>query len=206
MTSLTNSGLNTAAGVDRDLVGTGIEHTQHVLGLADATANGQRMKTSDGDLLDDVHDGVALVGGRGDIEEGDLVGAFLVIAPRHFDRIAGIADIDELDALDHAAGVDVETGMMRLARPMMLCSRQRPRSTLRAQLVGQTLAFGQVQRAFVDRTTGDRTDDVLGRRLAWARTSSMLVMPPEAMTGMRTAFAKPRGCLDVDTRSSCRRG
>jgi hypothetical protein len=44
----------------------------------------------------------------GDVEEGDLVGALLVVAARDFHRVAGVADIDEAHALDHAPAVDVE--------------------------------------------------------------------------------------------------
>ncbi len=39
----------------------------------------------------------------GDVEEGDLVGALLVVATGDFDRVAGIAQLDEIDALDDAA-------------------------------------------------------------------------------------------------------
>ena len=45
---------------------------------------------------------------RGDVEEGELVGAGFVIGDRRLDRIAGIAQIDEIDAFDDAAVLDVE--------------------------------------------------------------------------------------------------
>ena len=54
--------------------------------------------------------GVALVGRRGDVEEAELVGALLVVAPRGLHRIARIADVDEPDTLDDPPGVDVEAG------------------------------------------------------------------------------------------------
>ena len=47
---------------------------------------------------------IALVAARGDVEERELVRALLVVAARDFDRIAGIAQTDEVHALDHAAG------------------------------------------------------------------------------------------------------
>ena len=45
-----------------------------------------------------------------DIEEAELVGPGGVIGARLLDRIAGIAQIDEIDALDDAALGDVEAG------------------------------------------------------------------------------------------------
>src|SRR5690606_35305290 len=61
-------------------------------------------------LLDDGQDQVAAVAGGGDVEEGELVGALFIVAAGDFDRIAGIGQVDEVDALDHPAGRDVEAG------------------------------------------------------------------------------------------------
>ena len=68
------------------------------------------MKTCDATASMIVQDQVALVAGRGDVEEGQLVGALLVVAGGDLDRIAGVAQLDEVDALDDAAGGDVEAG------------------------------------------------------------------------------------------------
>ena len=46
----------------------------------------------------------------GDVEEHQLVGAGGVVSRGLFDRIAGVAQGDEVDALHHAAVLDVETG------------------------------------------------------------------------------------------------
>jgi hypothetical protein len=48
--------------------------------------------------------------GGGDVEKAQLVGTGSVIGLRLLDRIARIAQVDEIDALDHAAIGDVETG------------------------------------------------------------------------------------------------
>src|SRR5206468_3744579 len=53
------------------------------------------------------HDLPAFVAG-GDVVEDQLVGAVVLVLARLLDRIAGIDMIEELDALDHAAAVDVE--------------------------------------------------------------------------------------------------
>ncbi len=57
-----------------------------------------------------VEDGVAVLVARGDVEEAELVGAGRVIGDRRLDRIAGVAQVDEVDALDDAAVLHVEAG------------------------------------------------------------------------------------------------
>ena len=53
--------------------------------------------------------GVARVARRGDIEEDQLVGALAVVAVGQLHRVARIAQVDEVHALDHAAAGDIET-------------------------------------------------------------------------------------------------
>src|SRR5262249_10610173 len=47
---------------------------------------------------------------RRDVEEGQFIGTGRVVGDRRLDRIAGVAEIDEVDALDDAAVLDVEAG------------------------------------------------------------------------------------------------
>jgi hypothetical protein len=82
--------------------------------------------------------------GRGDVEEGDLVGALLVVAARHLDRVAGIADVDEAHALDDPAGVDVQAGDDARASSHLQAVR---RWTARRPGAG---GLGEIQRALVD--------------------------------------------------------
>ena len=70
---------------------------------AHAAADGERDEHLRRHRLDDVQDQVAAVAGGGDVEEGQLVGALLVVARRDLDRVAGVAQLDEVDALDDAA-------------------------------------------------------------------------------------------------------
>src|SRR6185295_16675058 len=77
---------------------------------ADAAADGERHEDLLGDAPHHVeHDLAALVAGA-DVEEDEFVGALLLVAPRHLDGVAGVAQVDEVDALDHAAAVHVQTG------------------------------------------------------------------------------------------------
>ena len=83
-----------------------IRRTSSTLRTPPPTVNG--MNTCVGDALDDVDHRVAVVARRGDVEEHELVGALGVVARRELDRIAGVADPDEVHALHDAARVDVE--------------------------------------------------------------------------------------------------
>ena len=68
------------------------------------------MKARLGGALHHVEHDVAVLVARGDVEKGEFVGAGLVIGDRRFDRIAGIAQIDEVDAFDDPAVFHVQAG------------------------------------------------------------------------------------------------
>ncbi len=55
-------------------------------------------------------DRVALLVGRGDVEEDELVGPLAVIVAASSTGSPGVADVEEFDALDDPAGVYVEAG------------------------------------------------------------------------------------------------
>ena len=57
-----------------------------------------------------MQDQVAPIGGGGDVEEGQFVGALLVVAAGDLDRVAGIAQFDKVHPLDHTAAGDIKTG------------------------------------------------------------------------------------------------
>src|SRR6202035_1218063 len=60
--------------------------------------------------FDHVDQGGALLRGRLDVEEDELVRALLGVGPRHLDRVALVTQLEEMRALDHTATRDVETG------------------------------------------------------------------------------------------------
>ncbi len=99
-----------AGGIDADLVGAGIEERPDVLDRIHASAHRQRNEHDVRHRLDHAVEEAARLDARADVEEGELVGALGVVAPRHLDGVAGIAQVDEVHALDHAARGDVETG------------------------------------------------------------------------------------------------
>ena len=81
-----------------------------VLDSAHAATHRERHEAALRRALDDGEDGVAvLVAGR-DVEEAQLVGAGLIVGRGRLDGIAGVLEVDEVDALDDAPVLDVEAG------------------------------------------------------------------------------------------------
>src|SRR5690606_30535250 len=109
---------------------------------------------------------------------GQLVRARRVIGNRRFHRIAGVAQINEIDALDDTAVLDVEAGddadlechFAFAARISASASAalSRPSYNARPEIAPSSL-------------------DARGSRSAF--TSSMEAKPPEAITGIDTASA-----------------
>ena len=89
------------------------------------------MNTSSAQRRASCGDGLAPLVGGGDVEEDDLVGALVLVARRQLDRVAGVADVHELDALDHAALVDVEAGDDALEQHHLDASAALPSATLK---------------------------------------------------------------------------
>ena len=106
----TNCAVVHRGGVDRDLVGAGQQQRADVLDRAHAAADGQRHEAGSAVRVDDVEQRAAVLVARGDVEEAELVGAGGVVGAGALDRIAGVAQVDEVDALDDAAVLDVEAG------------------------------------------------------------------------------------------------
>ena len=94
--------------VEGDLVGPGAQHVAHLVHGADATAHGQRDERPSRGSLDDVEQRAATLGGRRDVEEDDLVGAFAGVSLGELGRIAFVDQVDEARALDHATVGDIE--------------------------------------------------------------------------------------------------
>src|SRR5206468_4301443 len=97
-------------GVDADLFRSGLDQPRGVVQRADAAADGEGHE----DLFRDAphhveQDLPALVAGA-DVEEDQLVGAVGLVAARHLDGVAGVAQLEEIDTLDHTAAVHVQAG------------------------------------------------------------------------------------------------
>ena len=110
LSSVISSGRRTAAVLTETLSAPDMQDAARVGDGADAAADGQRDEDLARGAGDDVGHDFAGVAGGGDVEEDQFVGALAVVAVGQFDGVAGIAQVDEVDALDDAAAGDVETG------------------------------------------------------------------------------------------------
>ncbi len=96
------------AGVDPHLVGAVAEQQVHIVDASDAAADRERDEDCLRGATDHVPRGRAPLMRRGDVEEGQLVGAFDAVLTRQLDRIPGVAKINEVDTLNHPAVMDVQ--------------------------------------------------------------------------------------------------
>ena len=96
--------------VDAALVGAGQQQAAHVLGGANAAANGQRQEHPRRGARHHVQNGVTILMAGGDVEKAQLVGAGRVVQRSLLHRIAGVAQGHEVDPLDHAAVLHVQAG------------------------------------------------------------------------------------------------
>ena len=96
--------------VDRHLVRPRQQQRARILGGADAAAHGQWHEAHRRRPPHHVEDGAAILVAGGDVEEAEFVRPRRVIGARLLHGVAGVAQLDEVHALDDAAGGDVETG------------------------------------------------------------------------------------------------
>ncbi len=96
--------------IDRRLIGAREQQLANVVERAHAATHRERHEAGFRSALDDVQQNAAIFVARRDVEKAEFVRAGRVIGDGAFDRIAGVAQIDEIDALDDAAVLDVETG------------------------------------------------------------------------------------------------
>ena len=97
-------------GVDRYLVGAGREQRADVFDGAHAAADRERHEAGFRRALHHVEHDVAVFMARRDVEKSQFIGAGFVISDGRRDRIAGVAQIDEIDAFDDAAVLHVKAG------------------------------------------------------------------------------------------------
>ena len=185
----------------------------HVFDGAHAAADRQRNEHLRRHRFDDRQDQVALVGGRGDVEEGEFVGALIVVAARDLDRIARVAQFEKVDAFDDAAGGHVETGDDAFSESHVLADtvwcrwgavqaeagQSTPASTPNAAGIRRRRLRAACPRASARPRNRDRPNRSRGRRsrLRCLRLpprkatsiSARFDRPPLAITGIFTAFA-----------------
>lgn len=116
--------------VNRDLVGAREERRVHVVGGADAASDGQRHKDPLCGLPHEVEDRPAGLLRGGDVQERDLVGAFLGVLLGEVGRVTYVLEMDEALSLDDLPVLNVEAGDDALREQV---SSHRPDGILGAQ-------------------------------------------------------------------------
>ena len=106
--TLHERGVVDGGGVHRHLVRSRPQQRVGVLHRAHAPAHGEGKEDGVGDPPHHVDDDGPGVGGSGDVQEDQLVGALGVVARRALDRVSGVAQRHEAHALDHSAAIHVE--------------------------------------------------------------------------------------------------
>ena len=103
-------GIGHRRGVDAGLIGSGVEQAAHIGYAAHAAADGERNKHLCGHFFNHMQYGVAVIRRRGDVEKGEFVRPFIVVALGHVHRIARIAQADKVYPFDHPAVFYIQTG------------------------------------------------------------------------------------------------
>jgi len=78
--------------------------------VADAPADGERDRRGAGYFFDYIQHGRSSFDRRGDIQKGQFIRPGMAVGDAAGNRITGIADVDELNALDDASVLHIETG------------------------------------------------------------------------------------------------
>ena len=92
------------------LVRPGEQQSAHILHAAHAAADGQWQEDTGRGAGHHIKNGIAVFVTGGDVQEAQFVGAGRVVNRRLFHGIAGVAEGDEIHALDDATVLHVQTG------------------------------------------------------------------------------------------------
>src|SRR5205807_143900 len=94
--------------VDADLVGARVKDAGGIGQGPNASAHSEGNKELAGRLPDGLYQGLAPLGGGGNVEQDDLIGARFGMDPGQLRRIASIAQLFELNAFDHTPGIYIQ--------------------------------------------------------------------------------------------------
>jgi hypothetical protein len=103
-------GPSDGGGIDRDFIGPCEEEPADILDRPHSTADGQRHETFLGRAPHHAIERVAVFRAGGDVEKAQLIGPFAIVKPRLRHWVAGIDEVDKIDAFDDPPVLHVETG------------------------------------------------------------------------------------------------
>ena len=90
-------------GVDGDLVGTGIQQSGRIVVGRNSSPDRERNIDPIRNARHLTGEGLAAFQGRADVQIDQFIGPFPGIGDSHFDRIAHLPEVDEIDSFDHLA-------------------------------------------------------------------------------------------------------
>jgi len=96
--------------IDAHLVRARAQQRAHLVGRAHPATDGQWNEHLIGRPVQHIDEQPAIFSRGRDVVEDELVGPLGVVALGELDGIAGVADVDEVRALDHPSAVDVQAG------------------------------------------------------------------------------------------------
>jgi hypothetical protein len=96
--------------VDRDLVASGKQKVPDVINVPDTASHGERHEYLLRRAAHDVKDDTALLVRRGDVQEGQFVSSLFIVYFCDLDRVSGIAQVYEADALYDPSRFHVKAG------------------------------------------------------------------------------------------------
>ena len=97
-------------GVDRHLIGAGQQQRAGILHGSHPAAHGEGHEADLRRAAHHIQQRATPLVGSGNVEEAQFVGPGGVMGTGLLHRIAGVDEVDEVDALDHAAIADIEAG------------------------------------------------------------------------------------------------
>ena len=149
--------------VDRNLVGSGVQERPDVVERPDSAPHRQRHEADLRRTPHHVHQDLAfLVAGR-DVQEDEFVGALGVVPPGDLNRVARVAQVQEVRPLHHAALVHVQARDDPLRQHAQPPSAARPRnSASRARTDPVTYSYHRIPREDVEVFYNTVQDDPSG--------------------------------------------
>src|ERR1700730_13470414 len=101
--SCDQSWIGEGSGIDCDFVGSGVKHSRGIVQRSNTTTHGKRDKQLPGGALDHIKQGGAMFVSRGNIQQHNFVSSGTTMSQCKFGRISSIAQVRELNALDHTS-------------------------------------------------------------------------------------------------------
>ena len=101
--------IGNSGGIDGNLICASAQQLFKIVTGANAAADSQWNKHLLCRAAHNVRDGLPVLIGRCDVQKNNLICTLLRIKRRKLYRITGVAQVDKIDTLDHAAVIDIET-------------------------------------------------------------------------------------------------